>query len=325
MTWVAVGVAVVGTGVTAYQANKANKAQNRQSDTADRQAALAENMYYDTEPIRTLSNAQLEGFLTHGQVPAQIQPTYGGSQENFGLYDFARGNTGLPAPLQSGVLPEAPRRLAPSPVARPKVADMTAYDRDVLEKQFTKAKGNLYANSPTASGALEANLGNLEAERALGVTGIYSNQNRLQYQADLEEASRQDAYNQQNYKADTTADTQNYLAQLQDRQMQEQLRKSLFGSALDLSQKQAQSDVDLRKALFASALGLGTQGATTALSGLSGASNSYGNVASSALKGTDMASDATGTALGFAIPALTNRQQAPSSANNYNDYYNGIF
>lgn len=327
MTWVAAGAAVVGTGLTAYQASKANKAQNKQSGAADAQARIAQQMFEESGPLREKGQSDLYAFLANGWLPSSIQGPEEPPAEDFGLSQFARGYAGIPYALKGSELPQAPRRTAPRPTDRPKVADMTAYDRDVLEKQFSQAKGNLYANSPNASGALEANLGNLESERALGVTGLYSRQNALQYQADLDAAAREDAYNQQNYQADVTADEQTYNALLQDRQRENQLRSSLFGSAVDISQQQKLRDRELRKALFSSALGLGSQDANSALAGLSGASSGYGNVASSALKGTDMAMDATGTALGFAIPALVNRQQssAPSSANNYNDYYNGIY
>jgi hypothetical protein len=157
---------------------------------------------------------------------------------------------GLKDFMNTGTLPRAVQ-----PSALPSVPDVTRQRRGILESQYNVARENTIANAPVRGGTLGTALEQLDAQRAQGVAGLYDAQLQAQYQQDLGAAQAHDATAQR-----------------------------LYGVGLDYSQQQASREGDLRRALFSSASALGTQQAEGALSGLAGASTSYNNVASTALK-----------------------------------------
>jgi hypothetical protein len=231
--------AAVSAGVGAYSAKKANKATNAQTDVAQQQLDQSQQLLDESAPLRGMTQLQLMHFLLTGSLPADL---YTPSPELYGLPHF----------MTSGQLP-GPLELAPT----------TAANRDVLESQFTNARTNVIEQSPAMGGHLADALTDLEGQRALGVTQLYTDEN----------AQR------------------NKLAQ------------SLFGTGLDISREQQQQEEQKRRALFAAALGTGTNQAGLALGGLSGASTSFGNVASTALKGLDTGLEGLGAGLSFLAPA----------------------
>ncbi len=333
MVWAAVGAAALTVGVGAYQATKANKttnnAVNSQTQLANRQADLAEKQYGDTSALGQSGRMQLQQFLDFGMLPEGVQT---GQAPDFGLDEFLRTGT-LPASLQPGGLPGVPHldqlgnyALPAVPQldtlgthALPKVADTTALNRDVLEQQFGRAREATVGNAPTQGGALARDMTGLESSRALGVTGLYSRQNELQYAQDLAEAQQKNALQVETGRlgftqAEAEAERRNQLAQqtgllgfqqaTQEAQRQNQLKTSLFGVGTDLAQQRAIREADLRKSLLSAALGLPANSASIALGGLAGASSTYGNTASTGLKQAAMGYDLAGTGVGYGAPAL---------------------
>lgn len=222
-----IGGLAITAGAAAYSAYNANKASSAQTDVAQQQSDLARQLLGEGAGPRQLSSAYLQHFLSRGDIPGGLNT--GPPAQNYGLEHF----------LQTGTLPPSVD-LAPT----------TAANRDILETQFGRARENIMSRTPQG-GQMNAALTNLEGQRALGATQIYTDAN----------AQR------------------NKLAQ------------SLYGTGIDLSREATLQDQNLRRQLFASALGLGTSSSAAALQGLSGASQGFGNVASNALKSTAMDSD----------------------------------
>lgn len=195
------------------------KAEEQALDIGQQQFDIAKELYTTARPLRLTGVNALQGYLTSGVLPYALDTP---EPERYGLNEF----------LETGELPTAVD-IAPS----------TALNRDVLERQFTRARESAIAQAPTLGGALASSLTDLEAQRALGVTAI---------EAQANEATRQ-------------------------------LSQQLFGVGLDLEQREVDTDRRRRDALFAAALGLGTGESSTALGGLAGASGTYTNIASLAL------------------------------------------
>lgn len=198
------------------------QAQEQQLDIGDLQLRIAKELYGDTEGLRVGGEASLSNFQQGGQLPAPFLEGIRRPTNTYGLDTFLAGGD-LPAAVD----------IAPS----------TAFNRDVLEQQFARARENTIAQSPAIGGRLADSLVDLEAQRALGVTGIEA-------QAQNEERA---------------------------------LAQRLYGVGLDFEQQAARQDQDLRKQLFASSLGIGYGQPSVALGGLAGSSNTFGNVASLAL------------------------------------------
>lgn len=248
------GAALASAGGSIYSGIQQDKALGTQADLAKQQAAIAQSLFDQSQGLRGLSYGQLQDYLATGAIPQAL----GGYDPN--LY-------GLDTFLQTGQLPKAVD-LAPT----------TAYSRDVLEQQFGRARENLIGQAGAQGGHLGAALGDLEAQRALGVTGLYS----------------------------------------QEAQQRNALAQQLYGVGLDVSREKATQDQALRKALFSSALGIGQGDAGTALQGLAGASGSFGQVAAGRLGQSNQLQDAFGTFLGYAygIPqAKAKADQSTASLN----------
>ena len=209
--------------VTTKSGRRKAEAEEQQLDIGDLQLKIAKELYGDTDPLRVSGEASLGEFQNNGRLPAPFLEGIKRDAKTYGLDEFLAG----------GEVPVAVN-LDPS----------TAYKRDVLEQQFTRARENTLNAAPAQGGRLASSLTDLEAARALGVTQIES-----------------EAQNQE-----------------------QALREKLYGVGLDFEQKNAQEDLNLRKQLFASALGIGYGEAQAGLSGLAGASSTFGNVAALALQ-----------------------------------------
>ena len=237
-----VAAGAISAGVSAYSSSKANKAANKQAKAAGTQAELARNLAEESDPLRSELLGQYENFLTLGILP----PAYNGSGEEANTY-------GLDEFLAGGEIPEALG-----------FERNTAYNRDVLEQQFQRARENTLNAAPAQGGRLADSLTDLEGQRALGITGLES----------------------------------------QASQQEQDLRKSLYSTGLDFEQNRATRRQRLRDQLFGQAAGAGfgpigpaLQGLGNAAAGFGGAAQSFGNQAGQAL-------DIAGTALGYGIPAL---------------------
>lgn len=195
------------------------KAEEQALDIGEQQFNIAKELYTTARPLRLAGTNALQSFVLGGGLPNALQTP---EPERYGLNEF----------LETGELPTAVD-----------VAPSTALNRDVLERQFTRARESAIAQAPTLGGALASSLTDLEAQRALGVTAI---------EAQANETTRQ-------------------------------LAQQLFGVGLDLEQREVDTDRRRRDALFAAALGIGSGAPATALGGLAGASGTYTNVASLAL------------------------------------------
>lgn len=245
--------------LTTKSGRRRAEAQEQQLDIGELQLRIAQELYGGTRELRGSGTSQLENFLNTGSIPAAVN-------------DWNPLNTyGLDAFMAGGEFPAAVR-----PAARPSVPDVTALSRDTLEQQFARARESTTSRAPTMGGHLADALTDLEGERALGVTGLYNQQNLLQYGANLDAANREDA-----------------------------LRRSLYGIGLDLGREDVQDERTLRRNLFSQALGLGFGAPPQTLAGLGGASATFGNVASTALTQSleqqRRAQDKAGTIGGFGL------------------------
>jgi len=256
------------------------EAEEQQLDIGALQLGIAKELYGKSTPLRDSGVGQLEQFLNYGSLPYAFQTARGP--------DLA----GLDTFLQTGTLPTAVQRRG-----LPSVPDLTAANRDVLEQQFDVAKDNLIAQAPTQGGRLASSLAALEAQRALGVTQLATQQRSRQYEQDLGEAQREQA-----------------------------LATRLYGVGLDVNREQANIDQQLRRGLFSTAVGTGFGTPQTALGGLAGSSATFGNVASLALTESlekqKRAQDKAGTLGGLAAGGMGNKSGGVSNAQlgipNYN-------
>src|SRR5262249_9060955 len=98
----AIGTVAVAAGPSAYGACQTHKrrtraasAQKAQTDVANRQVDLAEQLQQESQPLRDINNAQLYGFMTgNGAIPANL---YTPPPADYGLNHF----------LTTGELPTA--------------------------------------------------------------------------------------------------------------------------------------------------------------------------------------------------------------------------
>lgn len=234
------------------------EAQEQQLELGRLQAEIARALYSETSPLRRQGISDVTSFLeTGGTIPGALQTP---PPNTYGLVPF----------MSTGQLPTA---LTREPL--PSVPDLTAANREVLESQFGRARDATISQAGTLGGRLSSGLTDLEAQRAMGVTGLYTNQHALQYQQDLGEAQAVNA-----------------------------LKQTLFGTGLDVSREETADERALRRGLFSQALQQGMGGVPTSLTGLTGASATFGNVASTALAESlakqKAAQDKAGTMLGFA-------------------------
>ncbi len=199
------------------------EAQDQQLDIGELQLRIAKELYGDTEPLRVSSEASLGQFANQGILPTPFLSDTRRSANTYGLDQFLEGGE-VPAAVNLDL--------------------STAYKRDVLEQQFGRARENTLNAAPAQGGRLAGSLTDLEAQRALGVTGIES-----------------EAQNQE-----------------------QALREKLYGVGLDFEQTAQAEDQNLRRALFATSLGLGYQQADSALGGLAQSSATYGNAAALSLQ-----------------------------------------
>ena len=245
MSFVAVaiiGAGALAAGVSAYSASKANKAANKQANAAGQQAELATELAAQSDPLRSQLLGQYENFLTLGILPSAYNVS-GEEANTYGLEQFLAG----------GEIPEALG-----------FERNTAYNRDVLEQQFGRAREATIASAPALGGRLADSLTDLEGQRALGVTGLES-----------EASEREQA-----------------------------LRQRLFSTGLDFEQARATRRQRLRDQLFGQAAGAGFGQIGPALQGLGNAAAGYGGAAANFGNQAGQALDIAGTAAGYGIPAL---------------------
>lgn len=261
MSWGVVGVtAATAIAGTVMSANAAAD----QADIAQQQVDVSNRLMREGQPLRSLLLDQLYGFTTgQGNLPLQLQARPEEIAQDYGLAAF----------LEGGALPTAV-----APVARPSVPDMTALNRDVLERQFARARESAIGQAPALGGHLAAALTDLEGQRALGVTDLYTRQNALQYGADVQAAEREDA-----------------------------LRKSLFGVGIDIEQDRAKRREALRQALFGQAIGSAWGDVGPAVSSLGQAGQTAGSVASNALARSGQMTDTAAGLAGYLAGGLGSR------------------
>jgi len=241
---VAVAGTVAATAIQAKNSSKAGKIADKQAALAQQEADLAREQYEYYAPQRDLGRDLMERFLNVGEYPAALAAS--GKPEDYGLAQFLQGGE-RPAVLQ--------------PAARPAVPSLLPGNRDILERQFQVARDRTLANAPALGGSLAGSLTDLDAERALGVSQLYINENNRQA-------------------------LQQYDQDLQAAQASDALAKSLYGIGLDRSGAQWSAEDANRKALLATALGIPTQQAQAALGGLAQAGAGFGNAASATLAGS---------------------------------------
>jgi len=131
---------------------------------SETQARLAEQLFKQSGPLRDLL------FGVPGTGPVGAVPR-GGFFDREGTFietspDVAAtpGTPGAPGMLEN---------LLRNPPGAP-------FERDVLESQFGRARENLLGSTPIRGGQLGSSLANLEAQRALGVTGLEQAQQQRQ-------------------------------------------------------------------------------------------------------------------------------------------------
>ena len=242
-----VAVAIIGAGALAagasvYSSSKASSAAKAQAKAAGKQGDLAASLAAESDPLRSELLGQYENFLTLGILP----PAYNVSGEEANTY-------GLDEFLAGGEIPEALG-----------FERNTAYNRDVLEQQFQRARENTLNAAPAQGGRLADSLTDLEGQRALGITGLES----------------------------------------QASQQEQDLRKSLYSTGLDFEQNRATRRQRLRDQLFGQAAGAGFGSIGPALQGLGNAAQSYGGAAANFGNQAGQFADLAGVAAGYGIPAL---------------------
>jgi hypothetical protein len=247
------------------------KAEEQALDIGALQQEIAANLYDTTEPVRGSVLGGLTGFASGSDwLPPSVAPR---APDLAGLDTFLQTGT-LPTAVQPGALPAVPAY--PQVPTGPSVPDLTTASRGVLESQFQQARGNLVATTPVRGGTLGAAMTQLEGQRALGVATLYDRQKQLQYDQDL-------ARTRQQHTEDLGRTQLQHSEDLQEAQRRNTQAQSLYGVGLDLNREQANIENQTRRALYASAVGTAFGQPQSALAGLSGASTTFGNVASLAL------------------------------------------